>query len=59
MSNAIAIREAVLRWDEDRRIEWSERAAMIEYGDHVSRDVAERRAYYELRRPIKDKRRAA
>jgi hypothetical protein len=59
MTEPAAILEAVSRWDEDRRIEWSERAAMIEYGDHVARDVAERRAYFEMRRPIKDKRRAA
>jgi hypothetical protein len=50
-----AIREAVSRWDQDRQDDWNERAAMIEYGDHVSRDQAEQRAYFQLRQPIKDK----
>lgn len=48
-----AIRQAVSRWDGNRLDEWNERAALIEYGDHVDRDTAERRAYFELRRPIK------
>ncbi len=50
-----AIREAVSRWDQDRQDEWNERAAMIQYGDHVDRDTAEQRAFFELRKPIKDK----
>ena len=54
-----AIRQAVMRWSSDRQDDWNERAAIIEYGDHVDRDTAERRAYFELRKPIKDKARRA
>lgn len=54
-----AIRDAVRRWDADRQDAWNERAAMIQYGDHQDRDTAERKAYFELRRPIQDKRKAA
>lgn len=50
-----AIRAAVSRWDADRQDEWAERAAMIEYGDHVDRETAERRAYFEIRRPMQTK----
>lgn len=54
-----AIREAVARWDADRQDDWNERAAIIEYGDHQDRETAERRAYFELRKPIKNKARKA
>ena len=54
-----AIREAVSRWDQDRQDDWNERAAMIEYGDHVDRDTAVQRAFFALRKPIKDKARKA
>lgn len=54
-----AIREAVSRWDPDRQDEWNERAALIQYGDNVSRDAAEQRAFFALRKPIKDKARKA
>jgi len=54
-----AIREAVSRWDADRQDEWAERAAMIEYCAGEDRETAERRAYFELRKPIKDKQKRA
>ena len=46
-----AIRAAVLKWDEDRQDDWQERAAMIQYGDCVDRETAEKRAYFQLRQP--------
>jgi len=53
-----AIRAAVAKWDEDRKVEWEERAAIIEFDGGEPRDKAERAAYYQMRRPIKDKRAA-
>jgi len=55
----LAIKQAVARWSEDRRDDWEERAAMYEYAAGHDREDAERRAYYELRRPLKDKGRKA
>ena len=54
-----AIRAAVSRWAQDRQDDWNERAAMIEYCDGQDRETAERRAYFELRKPIRDKQRRA
>lgn len=45
-----AIRDAVDKWPIDGRVEWSERAAIIEYDGGEDRETAERKAYYELRR---------
>jgi hypothetical protein len=50
-----AIRAAVAKWDEDRRHDWEERAAIIEFCGGETREKAERAAYHQMRRPIKER----
>ena len=43
------IRAAVKQWPHDKRMEWEERAAIMEYDGGLSRERAEKLAYARLK----------
>lgn len=48
-----AIAQAMQSWTEEQKMEWEERAAIIEEGDKISRDQAEAAAFFELRKKFR------
>lgn len=49
------IAKAIAEWSEEDREDWDERAAIIEFCDHLSREAAERAAFLQLRKARKER----
>ena len=50
MSVKAYIPKALSNWTPDERMEWEERAAILEYDEGLPRDKAEELAYWQIRR---------
>ena len=50
MSVKAYIPKALSSWSQDERMEWEERAAILEYDEGLPRDKAEEVAYWQIRR---------
>lgn len=48
--NKFDVKASVDQMDEDERMDWEERAAIMEYDGGMDREAAERAAYFDVKR---------